>query len=294
MSDPARPGHPYRGFVHQLAALGDAARALPLGGLAPVGQPAAPGADTALVLAPHPDDECINGALPLRLMRQAGWRVLASPITLGSDPARQPARLAEMQAACGFLGFEVTLPDAAAGAAGLGRITLAARAREPARWHAAVAAVAALIARERPRLLLYPHAADWHTTHVGTHHLALEALAAQAPGFGCALAETEYWGTMAAPNAMVESTPDDVGDLVAAVSHYHGEVLRNPFHLRLPAWMQDNVRRGAELIGGQRGAAPPFAFATYYRLGRWQDGQLESAGSGTFLPAAADPRSLFD
>jgi N-acetylglucosamine malate deacetylase 1 len=292
MSAERPSGHPYRAFVHQLHALCDAARALPLGGLDAVGQPGAAGADTVLVLAAHPDDECINGALPLRLQRQAGWRVLATPVTLGSDPARQAARLVEMQAACRFLGFELALPDGASSAPGLGPINLAARAQDPARWRAAVAAVAALIGRVRPRLVLFPHAADWNSTHVGTHHLALEALAAQPPGFSCALAETEYWGTMAAPNVLVESTPDDVGDLVAAVSHYQGEVLRNPFHLRLPAWMQDNVRRGAELVGGQRGAAPPFAFATYYRLGRWQGGLLESAGPGQLLPAGVNPAAI--
>ncbi|MBV8915368.1 MAG: hypothetical protein JOZ05_20300 [Acetobacteraceae bacterium] len=64
----------------------------------------------------------------------------------------------------------------------------------------------------------------------------------------------------------------DVADLVAALSLHVGEVARNPYHLRLPAWMMDNVRRGAELVGGQGGAAPPFAFATLYRLRRWHAG----------------------
>ena len=38
--------------------------------------------------------------------------------------------------------------------------------------------------------------------------------------------------------------------------------------------MQDNVRRGGELVGGQGGAAPDFTFATLYRLRQWQDGAL--------------------
>jgi hypothetical protein len=41
--------------------------------------------------------------------------------------------------------------------------------------------------------------------------------------------------------------------------------------------MMDNVRRGAELVGGQGGAAPRFAFATLYRLRHWANGQFEEA-----------------
>ena len=41
--------------------------------------------------------------------------------------------------------------------------------------------------------------------------------------------------------------------------------------------MMDNVRRGAELVGGQGGAAPDFAFAALYRLRKWSQG---NAGQG--------------
>ena len=60
--------------------------------------------------------------------------------------------------------------------------------------------------------------------------------------------------------------------MMTALSFHVGEVQRNPYHLLVPAWMQDNVRRGGELVGGQGGAAPDFAFATLYRLRRWVDG----------------------
>ena len=66
------------------------------------------------------------------------------------------------------------------------------------------------------------------------------------------LVETEYWGQMHAPNLMVESSEADLADLLAALSHHIGEVRRNPFHLRMPAWMQDNVRLGAEVVGRAR------------------------------------------
>ena len=88
------------------------------------------------------------------------------------------------------------------------------------------------------------------------------------------LIETEFWGQIKEPNLLVESSVEEVGDLVAALSHHKGEVRRNPFHLRLPAWMQDNVRRGAEVVGGQGGNAPDFDFATLYRVSRMEKGKI--------------------
>ena len=99
---------------------------------------------------------------------------------------------------------------------------------------------------------------------------------------------------MDAPNLMVESSAADVGDLVAALSLHVGEVARNAYHLRLPAWMMDNVRRGAELVGGQGGAAPRFTFATLYRLRRWADGGWQDVlDRGQSLSSQDDLRALF-
>jgi hypothetical protein len=66
---------------------------------------------------------------------------------------------------------------------------------------------------------------------------------------------------------MIEVWAADVADLVAALSLHAGEVARNAFHLRLPAWMMDNVRRGAELVGGQGGTAPRFALRAFKIVG---------------------------
>jgi hypothetical protein len=93
---------------------------------------------------------------------------------------------------------------------------------------------------------------------------------------------------------MVESSAADVADLVAALSLHVGEVARNAYHLRLPAWMMDNVRRGAELVGGQGGAAPRFAFATLYRLSRWANGRLHPVlEQGRVLSNKDDLSELF-
>ena len=90
------------------------------------------------------------------------------------------------------------------------------------------------------------------------------------------------------PNLMVESPVQDVAALVAALTFHAGEVQRNPYHLSLPAWMQDNVRRGAELVGGQGGAAPSFAFATLYRWRTFGRGQWTLPYTGGRQLTAAD------
>ena len=91
---------------------------------------------------------------------------------------------------------------------------------------------------------------------------------------------------MVEPNLMVESSPADVADLVAAVSFHRGEVARNPYHLSLPIWMADNVRRGSERVGGQGGSAPAFHFATLYRLREWaRGGWVNGLGTPRVIPA---------
>ena len=93
---------------------------------------------------------------------------------------------------------------------------------------------------------------------------------------------------------MVESGADDVADLLAALSFHAGEMRRNPYHLRLPAWMQDNVRRGAELTVGAGQAAPDFIFATLYRLRRWKNGRAQYLFPGGLkIGAAENPDVIF-
>jgi hypothetical protein len=135
-----------------------------------------------------------------------------------------------------------------------------------------VATIAGILTQYAPAVVFFPHAEDWNSTHVGTHHLVVDALASLGARFHCYTIETEFWGASSSPNLMIELSAQHVGDLVAALSFHVGEVARNPYHLSLPAQMIDNVRRGGELVSGQGHAAPPFTFATLYRLRKWQDG----------------------
>jgi N-acetylglucosamine malate deacetylase 1 len=281
--------NPYRQFVAKQAQLAGAAKRLPLGGFPPPRKPAPrPGAPVALVFSPHPDDECITGALALRLLREAGMNVINVAITLGSDKKRRRARRQELKSACAWLGFGLE-------EAGLEKVDPVSLAEHPGHLQAAVNEVAGALARHQPRVIFFPHKADLHYTHVGTHYLVMHALQAMPRNFQTTLVETEFWGQMASPNLMVESSVDGVADLVAALSFHAGEVRRNPYHLRLPAWMQDNVRRGAEPAGRPGQAAPDFTFTTLYRLRRWKRGRaVVFLKRGLRIGAAEDPAAIFN
>ncbi len=219
-----------------------------------------------LLFSPHPDDECITGLLPLRLMRETGRQIINVPVTFGSNVERQAGRAAELRNACGYLGWELFQ--------GLENFQ-----------SLEVADVVSILEKFLPETIFMPHSADWNSRHISTHFLVMDALRQMDPSFCCMVVETEFWGAMDDPNLMVEADAQTVADLVAATSLHTGEVARNPYHLSLPAWMQDNVRRGGELVGGQGGTAPDFGFATLYRLRKWQGGELGDAlEHGEILP----------
>ena len=254
--------------------------------------PAAGSADAprALIFSPHPDDETIIGGLPLRLARELDYRIENVAATLGSRRERRGPRWQELQHACAYLDFGLI----ATAAEGLEQINPTGRQENPAQWSASVAVIADILRQQRPAVIFLPHADDWNSTHIGTHLLVLEALQQLPADFACQVVETEFWGAMDSPNLLVSSTPEDVADLVAALSLHVGEVARNPYHLRLPGWMIDNVRRGGELVGGQGTAAPDCPFATLYRLRRWRDGELQPVlEGGRFIITGEELHALF-
>ena len=278
--------NPYHQLASEYVRLARAGKTCPIGGLASAPQPRLPAdAPKALIFSPHPDDECLIGGLALRLLREAGMRVVNVAVTQGSNRDRQAERLLELENACRYLGFGLLTT----GPRGLEKVTVPARQADPAAWRAAVKVIADILLREQPRVIFLPHEHDWNGTHIGTHFLVVEALQSLGPGFECFTVETEFWGAMTAPNIMVESSADEVADLMAATSFHAGEVRRNPYHLRLPAWMQDNVRRGGELVGGQGGAAPDFDFATLYRLRRWRAGGFADVFAGGRVLSCQQP-----
>jgi LmbE family N-acetylglucosaminyl deacetylase len=282
--------NPYNQLVSTYARLAREGKSYPLGTF-PVkdGVKASPDAPTALIFAPHPDDEVIIGALPLRLLQQSGWRVIDLAVTLGSKLERRSERLTELKACCHYIGFEVkpVAPN------GLDKINPEGRKNNDL-WKHGVDAVAKLLVDYKPQAIFFPHQDDWNTTHIGTHLLVADALAKMPEEFSCFTVETEFWAAMGKPNLMVELGEEELSDLVTALSFHVGEVKRNPYHLSLPAWMVDNVRRGSELIVSQGMAAPDFTFATLYKVQKWAEGQFQEIKLASHVLALQDnPASIF-
>jgi len=282
--------NPYKQFVADAAKLVVQAKQLPLGGFPDAPRPALPSdAPRVLFFAPHPDDETIVGGLALRLLREAKMNVINVAVTQGSKRERQAERLVELQNACRYIGFgvETTGPN------GLERVTAKARETDPKHWAGMVKVIADILIKHQPQVILFPHEQDWNGTHIGVHHLVMDALRTMLPGFNCHVVQTEFWGAMDDPNLCVEISEADLADLITATTFHVGEVRRNPYHLSLPAWMMDNVRRGAELVGGQGGSAPEFRFAALYKLHKWSGGKLLPVlTGGKFLSKDQNPASL--
>ena len=255
--------NPYLKFVEEIEAGVSAAKSLSVSGKTPCNE----SASKVLLFMPHPDDECIIGLLPLRLMREAGMQIINIPVTFGSNPERQAGRAVELSDACAYLGWGIH--------------------QEHEDFHALNCEdVVSILKKYQPEIIFFPHAKDWNSRHISTHHLVVDTLKEMNDDFSCKVVETEFWSAMDDPNLMVEGEAQTVADLVAATSLHVEEVARNPYHLLLPAWMQDNVRRGGELVGGQGQVAPDFSFATLYRLRNWKNGDWAKVlESGTAIAA---------
>jgi LmbE family N-acetylglucosaminyl deacetylase len=249
-------------------------------------------APVCLVFSPHPDDEAIAGALPLRLRREGAWRVVNVAVTLGSNRVRRAARWLELRRSCDFLGFELVSASGEA-ACGLEQIDPHSAVAEPAHWANCVAKVADLLRHYRPRLVVCPHAMDGHPVHIGTHALVMDALPGVDADWPMHVALSEYWNTQMQPGLMVELGRQDVVDLVGALSQHVQEVARNPYHLRLPAWFIDGVRRGAERVGTAGEAAPGYRFAALYGWLRWTQGALVPMPARSLPLSEPAPRLFF-
>ena len=186
----------YRQWLNDLQALEQKAAALDADDLIPPGW-TLPSLDApvALICSPHPDDEAITGGLALRLRRE-GWRVVNVAVTLGSNSARRSARLEELERCCTFLGFELEV----ANGLGLERIHPEQATKDPAHWQRSVAALAHIFGKWSPRVVIFPHAEDFHPTHIGTHYLVHAALKQTQLSSAPWMVESEFWAQMRTPN----------------------------------------------------------------------------------------------
>ncbi|MBZ5542975.1 MAG: PIG-L family deacetylase [Acidobacteriia bacterium] len=228
--------------------------------------PPAQDALSVVVCSPHPDDEALIGALPLRLRREAGARVTDCAITFGSNLSQRARRRKELESACRVLGFDLVIPQRPAG---FDNVNLKTRAGRPDEWAQKVETLSQTFAKLQPDVVFAPHAEDWNTTHIGAHYLAVDALGAyleRTRRDPLPFVETEFWHENSQADLMVGVSAETEAILVMATAEHGGEVLRNPYHVRHPARMIENVRLGAETVGGQGGPAPDFPFAELYRV----------------------------
>ncbi|WP_170844994.1 PIG-L deacetylase family protein [Chitinasiproducens palmae] len=295
LPDDASPPDVFMTFVRRHRAL--LAASLPLDdGVAPVlvARPvAAKAVDTAaapvvMLISPHPDDECLVGGLAMRLQRESGFQVVNVAATLGSNVARQAARWHELQRACATLAFD--LVDAAL--PGRQPLTLARRGADPAGWRTDAARLAELFAQYRPQVVICPHGGDGSATHIGTHALTIDALRLHARPL--CLAQSEFWGTLPLPNCLLELADRHVADMLRALVCHRKEVARNPYHLRLPAWLADSVRRGGESVFGAGSTPPSFAFGALYRFDWWDGSMLQPPAAPVAIDVAQPASRLLE
>lgn len=249
----------YRDFVHRFSSALSTVLPVPIPQDFPSPPVPAKDAPVALLFSPHPDDEAITGTLPLRLQREAGARIVNIGVTLGSNPARRGERAKELENACALLGWELDIH----GWTGLTPEAVDNNVPHPQNW---LGSVVKILEHWQPRWVFYPHAQDWHPTHRAVNRLVEKALKKAALPQAPLCVQTEYWQPLAEPNLLVECPPDALALLVAALCCHQGEIARNPYHLTLPAWMADNVRRGAERVAGPGQSSPQFKFGTLYRV----------------------------
>jgi LmbE family N-acetylglucosaminyl deacetylase len=242
----------------------------------------------AVLLTPHPDDECLTGVLPLRLRREKNWQVINIGVTLGSNLSRRTERQKELSKACAVLGFDCALPEEN------GFDDIHAQGREDTElWDRKVGRIVEILEQLRPQAVFLPHEADWHATHVGTHLLGMDALARMPQDFACSVVQTEYWQPMTEPNTLIGAGKKDVVRLTSALACHAGEVERNAYDRRFPAYLIDAVRR-SEPVLGQGKQAPAMDFAELYKIGTWLRGKFIPSALNRVLGAESPLGDLFE
>jgi LmbE family N-acetylglucosaminyl deacetylase len=281
----------YKDFVRATVENLENAKKIPLGAVKmPLIIPRKPDAPVGMIFAPHPDDECISGGLPLRLFRENGFRIINIPVTLGSHPARRAERTKELENACRYLGFEIEFAQNG----GFEHITPEARQANPQNWDFAIEKTCELIEKFQPKILFFPHERDRHPAHCGTNLLVLDALEKMPGDFTCVTVENEFWQALDAPNCLVELGEEIVSDLINALTFHTGEVERNPYHLTFPSWLIDNVRRGSEIIAKPGADSQNFTFGALHKISLYKNGALSPLFSGgAFLSMKKDLSPIF-
>jgi LmbE family N-acetylglucosaminyl deacetylase len=231
----------------------------------------APRKINVLILAPHPDDECLMAPYALRLLLENKANVHAASVTLGSNSARQGERQIEFHNACQVMNFTSHI------------LSL--------EWDKKAEEVKDIIKREEINFIVSPHVHDHHPAHIKTGELARKVM--KEISFEGIYLESEFWGELTAPNLLIEVTKEAFELSFEALTKHVGEVSRNPYHLRLAANLVNSVRRGAEKVATLGSSAPNFAFGVLYQAHHVQKGSLTALPNQT-LDSTADLGAIFE
>jgi LmbE family N-acetylglucosaminyl deacetylase len=207
-----------------------------------------------LIVAPHPDDECLMAGYALRMQNEWNAEVSVLPFSYGSALGRQGDRKKELEAALKVLNFQIIDPR---------KLNQGAPQYEKLKVHEMLDAMTQL----KPQVIFSPHAGDGHPAHIETHHMVRECITQYLKAHSqekILWVQTEFWKDMSGPNLLVPYSVAQVSLLGEALMKHAGEVSRNPYHLRLPAWFMDQVRRGSELVGGHEAPANSTVFGQIY------------------------------
>jgi hypothetical protein len=219
-----------------------------------------------LILSPHPDDECLLGSMALRLKNENNTDVYNISFSLGSNPKRQKERLSELEKSCKVLGIKnIKIKNS----------------DEIKKW----------IKKLNPFLIISSSVDDRHPTHIkSAMTLKNEIKNLNYSGF---VAWGEYWGQLKNANTLIEISPEQLKLQTLALSKHLGEVSRNPYDLRLPAWMVDQVRKGSEFVCGSIHSSPPFVFGQTYQVEEFHLGKKITGKKKSLVSCSDDLSDLF-
>ncbi len=160
-------------------------------------------------------------------------------------------------------------------------------------WKTKEKELKSLIQKYQPQIIIAPHVKDFHPAHIKTGELLKKSLTSLKK-VNAVVAWSEFWGPMTKPNLLVEVPLEIVELQMRALEMHVGEVSRNPYHLRLPAWMMDSVRRGSEVVGGKGAEAKQMAFGVLYQLQLCKGGKFSTPKlKSQFLTSEDDIGQIF-
>lgn len=209
---------------------------------------------TVVHVAPHADDESIGAPATLMALRDAGWHVVNLTCSLGVAEERDRRR-AEVQAACAQAGFELEILD---------HLGASLRGPDVAEVQLRLEqAVADLLARHRPPIVVAPSPHDGH----GGHEIVGRAVLAACTRASAADVEVPrlwlwgLWADLPLPTLLVPFGEDRLAAVLRALECHAGELARNDYRRVVTGRAAATASLGPERVFGfgSTGAAEPFA-----------------------------------